>query len=460
MKNRQVLLINPWIADFAAYDLWAKPLGPLYIGKFLREYNYELELIDLTDRLHWGPFDTSGKITSRGKYHKTIIRKPDIVAHVPRRFGLYGATLEQFRAALSDLKTPLAILITSQMSYWYPGLIETVAVLREQFADITILLGGTYATLFPEHARKSIKPDYLITGYGEKETLKILDEVSGLSRDYQQIPNTNDRGSLPWDLYPNLKTVGILTSRGCPLNCDYCATKFLNPHFLQRPVSDISSEILELQDKYHVKDIAFYDDALLVNRKKHIIPILKKLISRNIHMKFHTPNGLFARDIDSEMAELMRAAGFTTIRLGLESIIPKFQKSSSYKVSTSHFENALIHLENAGYHRKDIETYLIMGLPGQQYTDVEKTINYVAEQGAISRLAAYTPIPHTQTWEIARQMGYIDDDIDPLLTNNTLYPCANENFPVEKFAELRQISNDMNSKIRNFLPESPNLGSN
>ena len=31
----RILLVNPWITDFAAYDLWAKPLGLLYAGAFL-----------------------------------------------------------------------------------------------------------------------------------------------------------------------------------------------------------------------------------------------------------------------------------------------------------------------------------------------------------------------------------------------------------------------------------------
>ena len=48
----RVLLVNPWVYDFAAYDLWSKPLGLLYIAAFLRKYDFQVEYIDCMDRYH------------------------------------------------------------------------------------------------------------------------------------------------------------------------------------------------------------------------------------------------------------------------------------------------------------------------------------------------------------------------------------------------------------------------
>ena len=51
MKNNyNLLLINPWIYDFTAYDFWSKPLGLLYIASILRERGYEISYIDCMDR--------------------------------------------------------------------------------------------------------------------------------------------------------------------------------------------------------------------------------------------------------------------------------------------------------------------------------------------------------------------------------------------------------------------------
>jgi len=179
-------------------------------------------------------------------------------------------------------------------------------------------------------------------------------------------------------------------------------------------------------------------------------------IKNGVNARFHTPNGLFAREIDPELAALMKLAGFQAIRVSLESIIPKWQKVSTNKVSTDHFKQALNNLENAGYKRSDIEAYLIMGLPGQRYSDIEKSIRYVAKLGAVSRLASYSPIPHTAHWNQTKAMGSVWDDMDPLLTNNTLYPCSNRDFPVEKFLELRQLSNDLNKFVKKSLLQENN----
>lgn len=449
MNAKNILLINPWIADFAAYDLWAKPLGLLYIGKFLRHYGYDISLIDLTDRRKWKNGTAPTPINSRGKYHKTIIPKPDAVVHIPRNYGLYGATRKQFVAELKSTKTPKLILLTSHMSYWYPGVLETVKMLRGFFPESKIVLGGSYATLYSNHAMHTIQPDYLITGYGEKQALQLADSLFRIKRDYSVVPDTLDSGLLPWDLYPHLNFATVMTSRGCPMHCDYCATPFLNPNFTQRNPDDVIKEIEYLYFHRNVREFAFYDDALFTNKKHHIIPILKGIIENNIQAEFHTPNGLFAGEIDTELAKLMKESGFKTIRLSLESIIPELQKASTNKVSMHQFERALENLENAGFQRKEIETYLIMGLPGQKYSDVETTIRYVFENGVLSRLASYTPIPHTKYWDIEIKAGCVWDEIDPLLTNNTLYPCATMDFSMGKFAELRQLSNRLNANTKN-----------
>ncbi|HMA62777.1 MAG TPA: radical SAM protein [bacterium] len=447
--SKNILLVNPWIADFAAYDLWAKPLGLLYIGKFLRSQEYKIELIDLQHRKRWETEPEVGKYnhTGRGKYNKTRIPKPKILNHVPRYYGLYGATPEQIKNALPDYN-PDAILMTSQMTYWYPGVEKTVGILRQFFPEKPIILGGIYATLYPEQAWKTIQPDYLITGTGEKQALKLLDNLFGFKRNYSGIPDFDDRGYLPWDLYEELDSAGIMTSRGCPYSCSFCATKQLHPRFSMRSPEDVVDEIIHTYDQFNVKNFAFYDDALFSNKENHIKPILREIIKKGLGIKFHTPNGLFARQIDDELAQLMKKAGFKTVRLSLESSVEKWQKASSNKVSRREFKNAVNRLKKAGYKSRDIEVYLIMGLPGQKPKEVKESLSFVYEKGAISRLASFTPIPGTVDWKRAVQGGYIDENIDPLLTNNTLHPCANADFPAEQFQKLRHYSNQLNNKVR------------
>ena len=48
----KILLINPYIYDFACYDLWKKPLGFLYIASILKDCGCNVTLIDCMDRFH------------------------------------------------------------------------------------------------------------------------------------------------------------------------------------------------------------------------------------------------------------------------------------------------------------------------------------------------------------------------------------------------------------------------
>jgi len=446
--RKKILLVNPWIADFAAYDLWSKPIGLLYVGKFLRRYGYDVSLLDLTDRCKWGGIKDKRFIDGRGKYFKTEIPKPEPVRFVPRKYGLYGAKKEDVINELTRIDKPDAVLITSVMTYWYPGIINTIELLREVTGEVKIILGGIYATLFESHARSCINPDYIVTGYGEKKALRILDSMFDIKRDYSGIPDFDDRGMLPWELYDRIDYAVILTSRGCPYRCSYCATGKLNPSFYRRPTEDVIEEIMFVKEKFGVRDFVFYDDALFYDRENYIIPLLSELVRRNPGVRFHTPNGLFVKEIDEVISRLMFESGFKTIRLSVESISSEFLGRSSYKVNRAAVERAVNNLVRAGYRHSELEAYLLVGLPGQRYGDVVDSLKFMADLGVISRLSYYSPIPGTRDWEVLRQKGVMDDSSDPLLTNNTVYMYVNKELNWEEIAEIKVLASEYNNKIR------------
>ncbi|MGA1791166.1 MAG: radical SAM protein, partial [bacterium] len=49
-SNAHLLLVNPWIYDFAAYDYWLQPLGLLSIAGLLRRNGFHLSFVDCLDR--------------------------------------------------------------------------------------------------------------------------------------------------------------------------------------------------------------------------------------------------------------------------------------------------------------------------------------------------------------------------------------------------------------------------
>jgi len=461
MKGK-VLLIVPWIYDFAAYDLWSEPLGLLYIGALLREYGYEVTLIDCLDRQHPDLCSTPGirpphsRRYGCGKYHKTFLDKPSVLAHVPRRYGRYGIPVESFDKELASAERPDAVLVTSGMTYWYPGSWLAVERTRERFPDVPVILGGIYATLCPDHAGLS-GADHIVAGPGEEQVISLLDRLTGNEAEPGRMPRGLDDYPYPaHDLRRVVEHVAVLTSRGCPFHCTYCASRLLYPNgFVRRDPVSVVDEIEHHHEKYGVTDFAFYDDALLVDAERHIHAILDGIVDRGLGCRFHTPNGVHARFITSELADKMVQAGCETVRLGVETADLAHQRRMGDKVEPPEVQRAIGFLLRAGFEGSQIGAYLLVGLPGQSATEVEESIAFAHDCGVPVRLALYSPIPGTVEWERAVEQGLIDAHADPLLHNNSIYPLHMDPAGYEELQRLKDLARVANEALPAYGTASP-----
>ncbi|MBA7606465.1 hypothetical protein ES703_13614 [subsurface metagenome] len=131
---KRLLLVNPWIHDFAAFDFWLKPLGLLRIAGALMDAGAEVHLLDLADRNHpWLHERTKTDEWGRGKFFAEEIAKPRILDRVPRKFRRYGLPKGILDEKLSELPDADAVLVTSSMTYWYTGVRETIEVLHKRY---------------------------------------------------------------------------------------------------------------------------------------------------------------------------------------------------------------------------------------------------------------------------------------------------------------------------------------
>lgn len=447
--NYRLLLVNPWIYDFTAYDLWSKPLGLLYISSFLRDFGFQIDFIDCLER----PGNGAHKKYGTGHYERQIVEKPAILQHIPRHYARYGISEETFLEKLKKLdQPPDAVLVTSMMTYWYPGVRRAVELVRRKWPSCPVILGGIYATLMPDHAQRTIEPDFIIKGPGELQVLQVLSQILGFDMDPQKIPTTLDDYPHPaFDLLDNLHYLIIMTARGCPYNCSFCAQKRISMPFTQRRPQRVVDEIREHYKKFSLRDFAFYDDALFINRDKHIKVILDQVITSRLPVRFHSPNGLFARFIDRELAKLMHKSAFKTIRLSFETSNEARRKDMYSKVSNEDMIAAVDHLKSAGYKPKELEAYVLMGLPGQQLDEVVASMLFVHNLGVLVRLASFSPIPGTEEFDRAVERNQISADIDPLLTNKTIFPLKNEQFSYGMFRKLRTFSQILNEAARRDL---------
>ncbi len=409
----KALFVNVPVYDFSAFDLWSKPYGFLFIVDLLMKNGWDIGFFDFMDRNH-SFYD--GKRTDRkygcGHYHAEFVNKPEVYRNVPKRYKRFGLPQEIFLRFLQDSGKIDMIFITCAMTYWYTGVKEVIDTCRK-FTDAPVVIGGTYATFCPEHAKK-LGADIVFQGSDIRNFVSLFNKNTGFKLRYFE--NLKPL----WRVYEKLSYLVVRTSYGCPFSCWYCGIKKLQPEYRLRRKEDVVDEIEENFEKYKFKDIAFYDDALLFDFE-HLAAIIEKIAGMK-KINFHTPNGIHPKFINSQVASFLKKYGFKTIRLSVETFDEKRQKESSFKLCFADFEKAMKYLVDAGFSKNEIGAYILAGLPGQKFEDVVETIKILKNYPCKVKLAEYSPIPETPDFEISRR---INPDLpldEPLYHNNSIFP--------------------------------------
>jgi len=404
MKPR-ILLIHPPIYDFSAYDFWLKPYGMLRVAGFLRG-QAEFALFDYLDRVD--PRVPQGHYRcdpwGRGEFYSEIIEKPATFSGIRRRFKRFGLPRDTFKEFLSD-ETPFdCAFVQTGMTYWYLGVEEVIADLRQQSPRAKIILGGVYATLCAPHAR-TLGADLVVEGLDLTPLWKFLEIVP-------------QESSLPlWELYPQLNTGVLKLADGCPFRCTYCSVPQVYPKFHARPLHRSLAE-MEPLIRCGAEQIVFYDDALLFKPDEILIPFLKAVLQARFKVKFHTPNAINARFVSRKLAELMIEAGFTNIYLGFESSAYAWQKKTGGKVYSGELAMAVDNLIRAGADSRDLHAYIIAGHPLADEQQVEKSMRFASSLGLRVMLSEFSPIPGTPDGELCRRRADLDE---PLNHNKTAF---------------------------------------
>lgn len=438
-----ILLVHPWIHDFAAYDLWVAPLGLLYLAAALRKQGCAVQLLDCLDCRHPALTGTPESVSlrrhpdGRGKFFRQEIPRPAALQGIPRPWSRYGISPAVIREDLKKRRPPDVVFVTSHMTYWYPGVVETIGVIREVWPAVPIFLGGIYATLCPDHAARA-GANRVFPGPAEDRLPAILREI-GVPLPPGEVGRPAPLPSPAWDLFLPRIWAPLLASRGCPFRCTYCASFLLFPSFRQGDPLAVANDIRRLQQQ-GVGHFVFYDDALLARPEEMILPLLRELSRRGTHAVFHCPNGLHLREMTPEMVGLLFRTGFRTLRFGFETADPGRQGATGGKVQSDDLIRAVRCLRDAGYAPRDLGVYLLCGLPGQEPEEVEEAIRFVAASGARPLLAEYAPIPGTPLWPEAVAASPVPLAREPLFHNNTLLPCRARRFTFARLRQLRDLA--------------------
>ena len=399
----KVLLVNPPVYDFSAYDFWLKPYGLLKAAGLLRGRD-DMVLFDYLDRQSQYSKGPESDRWGRGGFDHEKVQKPDVFSYVPRYYRRFGIKREVFQRFLTKHGPFDFALVGTGLTYWYTGVKEVIEDLREIMPHTKIVLGGIYATICAKHA-KSLEADVVVKG----KVLAGLCKMFGTGPLYRQRPY--------WEGYENLETGVMTITQGCPFQCSYCYVGQTPEKFRTRRFSDCIADLQFLLER-GAGNIAFYDDAMLYNSDRVLKPFLKYIIDNNIRVNFHTPNALHARFITAELADLMVSAGFKTFYLGFESASKKWQQKTGAKVFCNELQEAVKNLITAGAERDNITVYEMLGHPHGDLQRLEESMRFVNGLGVRIMLADFSPIPGTPDGQYCRRWVDLDE---PLNHNKTAF---------------------------------------
>ena len=321
-------------------------------------------------------------------------------------------------------------------------------LLKRQFPDVKIVMGGPHPTLDPEGVLSFPHIDFVIRGEGEYSFLEFcrallngdqnnLGNILGLSyKENGRVihnpdqPRIDDLDELPLAArhlirlmkYRNYgrvykrKPVGVMiTSRGCPLQCIFCAHEIFGRKYRFMSAARVVEEIKLLQERYGVKEILFREDNFTANRKR-VFEFCDILIKERIDITWMCLAD--ANSITEEMAVRMKEAGCWHIGIGVESGNQEIINVLKKNIQLERVEMVFNFLHKVGI--KTLAFFMI-----GNYTDTKETIeetirfaNRLNTDFAIFTIT--TPFPKTELFDLAVSHDLITNFDLSQVSNNPL----------------------------------------
>lgn len=356
-------------------------------------------------------------------------------------------------------------------------------LVKKNIRGCKVVIGGPHATVRAEEILRICKNvDYVVRGEAEDTILELvkyiegkkslkLEGIDGVSfkkgariihnKDRFPPKNLDDYPTPDRSLLLNEKKLTsedmglIMTSRGCPYRCTYCAsTKGIR----YRSVDKVLEEILTVKRKYGTSQFTFKDDSFTVNRDR-VVELCKKLIDQKMGISWECNTRVNL--IDEELLWLMKKAGCNFIKVGVESGSDKMLERMNKKITLDQVRSAAKLFRKVGIHWTG---YFMMGVVGETKNDVWKTVEFMREvKPNLGVIAVYEPFPGTAMFEEGVKKGLLKENmslkdfyeifpsnyykINPAVQNDLISP---EDFSrLEK--EVNKAFHQYNKKIGNVL---------
>lgn len=275
-------------------------------------------------------------------------------------------------------------------------------VLAEIFRkkNIYLVSGGMHPTNSPEETLEYF--DTVFIGEGEVTWPEFMEDyLRGKPKRIYKNSSIIDMDTIPLPRYDLLKfgrykTIPVQISRGCPHNCEFCAsTKVYGSTYRHKSIHKVIEEI-ELIKKYkQIPNIYFTDDNMLAN-KKFSIELLREL--KKIKFRWMTHTDISVAD-SNEILDLLYDAGCRKVVIGFESLNPialehlekwKYKRLSTYGESIQKIQS----------HRVGVWGTFIVGLDDDDSTVFQRIVDFTNENNLYGAMISVpTPFPGSKLYE-------------------------------------------------------------
>jgi anaerobic magnesium-protoporphyrin IX monomethyl ester cyclase len=370
---------------------------------------------------------------------------------------------------------------------------ETIRVLRSSLPKARIVGGGPHPSGEPAVTLEQIPElDGIGIGPGEDICLDLanggpISETPGCAylKDGQivfvgrrKVDTNIDAIPFPaWDLidgnyYSELnfattfgfltRSLGVLTSRGCPGNCYFCSSKWNRP--LRMHSVEYVIDLCEyLTKNYPIDTIAFWDDTMGI-RAKRLVEICEGFLRRNLHKKIKWRAHLRADSMELGLLKLMKEANCFYVAFGAESGSDRILKLLNKKTTVNQNLAAAEMVNQAGLF---LGTSVILGVPGETEDEMKETIKFCTQITCESiGVGRFCPLPGSPSYSDLVKSGTIDPrKVNwELLGNFSLFdgPCFADVEPrkfrriLSEFSEYCNRRN-MESFVRNNINRYPQI---
>lgn len=415
----KILLIDPPYERFIGFKSEWFPMGISYIASYLMARGHDVGIY----HAEHGP-DTE---------YKSVVK--------------YSESFNKYKSAIESDDHPIWAEVKREISSFYPEVVG-VSVLTPKvpsafkIAEIcknidpkmVVVFGNHHPTIRSDEILLNENVDFVVRGEGEETFSSLLDNLGSSSPDYHTIAglsfrdngkiiNNNDRARIDnLDVLPfpardkllNLETYTptqlsmVMTSRGCPYSCAFCASHNMWSKKVRfRSIENIINEINELKKVYSVKNITFMDDSFTINRKR-VKELCAALIEDNIGITWSCLTRV--NIISDEIIALMKKAGCTKVDVGIESGNQRVLDLINKGITVEQVRKAAEILRR---NKMYWSGFFMFGFPTETENEIFDTINFLKElKPNWANISIFTPYPGTELYKLSLEKDLISEPPD------------------------------------------------